>query len=305
MNALKDIKRRRMNERELYDYEEIYEEIHKRAVNERYKEIVAFLKKYKVVPEDYFPPELILKGKKEIEEEVYKEIGKVLLIPTGLEGLAILCKIIDDFIYPKVIFKFSNVYAYPTPFTQASYLFGIVGLLSLPPVAVYAFMGLRQRWSGKYDKKERKIEVKKEAKEGIDFLLAHELCHDLIGQSEMKAAACETIIVWLEYLSKASNEEKLKEKVIETWCHLRGDYFHKSVSRPMYKIFGSILSILPLSYEFSFDLGKLYGYLFLLEKLKSNSLKPEDLGMMIENIKNQKGIEIYKQVKKLEKILEN
>jgi hypothetical protein len=49
MNALKDIKRirRRMNKRELYDYEEIYEEIHKRAVNERYKEIVAFKRNIK------------------------------------------------------------------------------------------------------------------------------------------------------------------------------------------------------------------------------------------------------------------
>jgi hypothetical protein len=180
-------------------------------------------------------------------------------------------------------------------------------------------MGLRQRWSGKYDKKERKIEVKKETNatdfvvahelRATDFLLAHELCHDIIGRSETKASACETIIVWLEYLNKASNEEELKEKekekVIETWCHLRGDYFHKSVSRPMYKIFGSILSMFPYSYKFSYDLGKLYGYLLLLEKLKNNNLKPEDLGMMIENIKSQNGIEIYSQLKKLEKILEN
>lgn len=274
-----------------------------RVISREYEEIVAFLKKYKVVPKEYSPPKLVIKREEEVKKEAYEKIEKVLLIPIVLEELAALCKIIDDFVYPNIIFKFSNVYTYPTPFTQASYLFWIAGLLSLSPLFVYAFMELRDSWSGIYYRKERKIEVRKE--KTSEQILAHELFHDIIGRSETKATACAVITVWLKYLSEANNEEGLKEReeAIETWCHLRGKYLYKFVNKFMYKIFGRILSMFPYSYKFSYYLGGLYGYFLLLEKLKNNNLKPEDLGMMIENIKNQSGIEIYKQVKKLGKLL--
>jgi len=308
MSILKFIKRKEkggMSEEELYEDEEIQEAC-KRVISKRYEEIVAFLEKYGVLPKDYSPPRLIIRREKEIKRGAYERIKRALLVPISTLGLALSCYITDYFIYPKVIFKFSNVYKYPTPFTLASGLFLTASICSLPSVLTYAFLEwYSTKWSGKYHRNEREIEVKME--KALDYVLVHELCHELVGSSEIKASACETVVDNLlhseEYLNGASNEEELKERVrgIKAWCNLQATYLYKSVGTSICKVFGGILLRSPFSRKFRYNLGELYGYLLLLEMLENNELKSENLGGIVRKIKKQREIDIYNEVKKLKR----
>ena len=250
-----------------------------RIIREEAEEIVKFLKKEGILPDDYLLPEIIVERRlltlilEKLPEVLGLSIAQVGIISRYLSSPNDSTPLI--FVTPLFLLLLYFLLEKRSKF-DGLYVSNDKIIISLHNAEELGnrYLKLTEKCVGK----EEKLRI------GVGIILSHEICHEdkLVGSEEEKAFACERLVL--------SYKLPLEEIVNFTKREVK-EYLHSQI---MYKL-GRKLK-LPLLYTFVFDYNYPYvaGLLYFLEVVEKERNASKRWNRMLERLKNASVEEIYK-----------